>query len=230
MADLTEIKPSRYELNRASILAKAWARRRLHGVPIGRGGARAGSGRKRTKSRREIKCERADCGVVFTTLNEKQRCCSTKCSATVIQPVASLKRRTRMPRPCRLCSQPFTPKYPAKIFCSQKCATSYQRQQAWLRAPETTAALRARRRRSSEKRRALGERHEKGRTQRICERDGWICQICREPIDPSFIPWRSRSASVDHVVPLSRGGSDDDANLRAAHQGCNSRRGNRADA
>jgi 5-methylcytosine-specific restriction endonuclease McrA len=28
-------------------------------------------------------------------------------------------------------------------------------------------------------------------------------------------------------VPLSRGGTSDDANLRAAHYGCNSRRGNR---
>jgi 5-methylcytosine-specific restriction endonuclease McrA len=33
------------------------------------------------------------------------------------------------------------------------------------------------------------------------------------------------AGTVDHVVPLSKGGSDDDGNVRAAHATCNSRRG-----
>ena len=33
--------------------------------------------------------------------------------------------------------------------------------------------------------------------------------------------------SVDHIIPRSKGGTDDIANLRPAHPRCNSRRGNR---
>ena len=53
------------------------------------------------------------------------------------------------------------------------------------------------------------------------------CTLCGQPIDHDA-PARSRwSASVDHVVPRSLGGSLlDPANLRPVHYGCNSRRGN----
>lgn len=37
----------------------------------------------------------------------------------------------------------------------------------------------------------------------------------------------SRSASIDHIVPLSKGGADTKANIRLAHLGENVGRGNR---
>lgn len=53
------------------------------------------------------------------------------------------------------------------------------------------------------------------------------CALCGEPLDhtiPSGTRWAS---TVDHIVPLSLGGSlTAPKNLRAAHHGCNSRRGN----
>lgn len=51
------------------------------------------------------------------------------------------------------------------------------------------------------------------------------CHLCGEWIDPSRRwpdPW---SGSADHVQPTSLGG-DNLGELRAAHLGCNSRRGN----
>jgi hypothetical protein len=67
-----------------------------------------------------------------------------------------------------------------------------------------------------------------GRWRRICARDGWVCWICKGRIDPSKVPSRHRRApSVDHVIPVGAPDwSDDDANLRAAHYGCNATRGN----
>ena len=81
---------------------------------------------------------------------------------------------------------------------------------------------------AQQRRRALqeGAQREEWTTTDILERDGWECQIpdCRCPdgraIDPAAeYRWRG---TVDHIVPLSRGGDDVASNLRAAHQTCNS--------
>ena len=70
-----------------------------------------------------------------------------------------------------------------------------------------------------------------GKRRRIAhyERDGWCCQICGSQVDPDCDPQvGGRAPSLDHIVPRSLGGSDDDSNLRTAHRDCNARRGNRA--
>lgn len=60
----------------------------------------------------------------------------------------------------------------------------------------------------------------------ILERDRWRCGICRQRIGRSFRYPHARSASVDHIIPLSQGGSDTQWNKRAAHLGCNQSRHN----
>lgn len=64
----------------------------------------------------------------------------------------------------------------------------------------------------------------------IYDRDGWVCQICHEPVDRELDPQDRMAATLDHVVPRSLTLFPDDspANLRLAHRSCNSRRGNRA--
>ena len=62
----------------------------------------------------------------------------------------------------------------------------------------------------------------------IYERDGWTCQLCDGPVDPDAADHAER-ASLDHIVPQSRGGSHDPSNLRMAHVGCNARRRDRVD-
>lgn len=52
------------------------------------------------------------------------------------------------------------------------------------------------------------------------KRDGGLCWICEQPVGRS-------KATMDHVVPLSRGGSHSNANIRPAHKSCNSRKGAR---
>lgn len=56
----------------------------------------------------------------------------------------------------------------------------------------------------------------------VYERDGWSCQICHEDVDQHLIGTESEwRPSIDHVVPRSRGGSDEPDNLRLAHLWCN---------
>jgi hypothetical protein len=61
----------------------------------------------------------------------------------------------------------------------------------------------------------------------VFERDGWICQLCYEPIDPTIKGRKSKAASIDHVIPLALGGDDTPDNVQAAHFGCNSGKCNR---
>lgn len=62
---------------------------------------------------------------------------------------------------------------------------------------------------------------------RVIARDGWDCHLCSEPVDRRILWPDPRSASADHVVPKSLGGSDDLDNLKLAHLVCNVKRGNR---
>lgn len=63
--------------------------------------------------------------------------------------------------------------------------------------------------------------------QRIYERDGGRCGICKElvPLDV-WVP-HPLAFTIDHVIPRSEGGDDEPANLRPAHFLCNSTRGDR---
>jgi 5-methylcytosine-specific restriction endonuclease McrA len=54
------------------------------------------------------------------------------------------------------------------------------------------------------------------------------CCICGHQIDLTLDPRSPWSFTVEHTIPLSRGGSLlDPANARSAHRVCNSRKGNR---
>jgi len=62
------------------------------------------------------------------------------------------------------------------------------------------------------------------RINEIAERDDFKCYLCGEDVDMS-LPRRSKfGATIDHVIPLSRGGSDDVTNLRLTHWHCNCRK------
>lgn len=53
------------------------------------------------------------------------------------------------------------------------------------------------------------------------ERDEWICQICDDPIDTALAWPDPFSASIDHIIPLSRGGSHLYSNVQITHLRCN---------
>lgn len=74
-----------------------------------------------------------------------------------------------------------------------------------------------------------GAEAEKFKPREIFDRDGWVCGICDERVLKSLRYPDPRSASLDHVVPLSRGGAHTRANTRCSHLVCNVGRGNQFD-
>ena len=63
----------------------------------------------------------------------------------------------------------------------------------------------------------------------IFDRDEWSCGICSEPVDSSLAWPDPMSASLDHVIPVSRGGRHVRDNVQCSHLTCNLRKSNRVD-
>lgn len=101
------------------------------------------------------------------------------------------------PRICATCGREFDPGASAvRKYCGRKCARA--------------------RRGGSVNRRSWVEI--------LGERDSWACHICGQPVDRSLY-WPNRWAgSVDHRLPVSKGGTDAVENLALAHLTCNCQR------
>ena len=126
---------------------------------------------------------------------------------------------------CAWCSAPifWTAGEKRRRFCDLSCAASYGGTIRGL-DPVERANRRAAYRR---KRRAAGVVSEPYTLAEIAKRDGWCCGECRRRIIPG-IAWPDRwSATIDHIIPLSRGGNDTRANVQLCHAACNSEKGGR---
>ncbi len=55
----------------------------------------------------------------------------------------------------------------------------------------------------------------------IFERDSWMCGICGTKINKRLKWPTPRSKSIDHIIPISKGGVDAPVNLQASHLRCN---------
>lgn len=62
----------------------------------------------------------------------------------------------------------------------------------------------------------------------VVDRYGNDCSICGDVIDMRLTRPDLMSFSIDHVVPLGRGGSHTYANVAPAHLLCNMQKGDRA--
>ena len=51
------------------------------------------------------------------------------------------------------------------------------------------------------------------------------CALCGEPIDYSLPHGDPGEFTIDHIIPIARGGPDTLSNLQAAHRECNRRKG-----
>lgn len=115
---------------------------------------------------------------------------------------------TVWPRLCAWCERPFIARIKNKRSCSTECGKRLVTRRKRLRRK----GLRAQPAISLSK---------------IYRRDKGRCYLCRQHVSQRFVPPDKRSATLDHVIPLARGGEHSEANVRLAHYGCNSSKGDR---
>lgn len=66
------------------------------------------------------------------------------------------------------------------------------------------------------------------RARDVFERDGWRCYLCGRSTPEHLLKTsRGDGPTLDHVIPLSRGGTHDMANLRCCCRACNAGKSNR---
>jgi len=66
--------------------------------------------------------------------------------------------------------------------------------------------------------------------QSLVKRDGVKCNICTKRVDMSKSGLDPLGPTIDHLLPVSKGGTNDSFNLALAHRRCNTSRGNRGHA
>jgi 5-methylcytosine-specific restriction endonuclease McrA len=132
------------------------------------------------------------------------------------------------------CRSAFQPKAARQRCCSEKHGKLLYNRESRADGRQAMnagdpAKRRARLRKRTQLRRALTRTGNAEPIDRdvVGERDGWKCGICRRKVNRKLSYPHRRSASLDHVVPLSQGGAHTYANARISHLECNNLRGNR---
>lgn len=157
----------------------------------------------------ERRCQRCDVGISDRDIRSQY--CSSFCRSSAYE-----GRFVPTERACAHCGQSFTAHRRLARFCGLQC----RRTADFLRNYEAYV-IRAKIRRAT----LRGVRTEQFSHLDVFERDGWICYLCKTPVNRAAIWPDSTGPSLDHVIPLVAGGEHSMANTRCTHLGCNLSKG-----
>lgn len=135
----------------------------------------------------------------------------------------ALKRQTsgpvHGPKPlCRNCGEPLDSIH--HRYCSKpECRVAYRREYKRRNRDK----IRATRKDQKMKRRDAFVEHVD--INAIYKRDRWTCQLCGKRVNKNLNYPHPLSASLDHVIPISKGGRHMPANVQLAHWRCNVSKG-----
>ena len=167
----------------------------------------------------EQQCE--ICGKLFTK-DYFAKCCSSDCQAIATNKTIreSGKREASFKKVCVHCGNIFFVDY----FHQWAEACSIPCSDAWYakRNPDKVAAQRAKRRM-----RKAAAFIENVNPFDIFERDHWTCKLCGRKINKELKYPHPMSVSLDHIMPLAKGGTHEWDNLQASHLRCNMSKGAR---
>lgn len=111
----------------------------------------------------------------------------------------------------------------ANLFCSRECYHKSLGNNGWV--PHKT--INSTTDYGSKKRaKKYGVEVENINIKEVFERDEWVCGICNEKVDKNIPYPNSQSASLDHVIPMSKGGGHTYDNVQLSHLRCNLRKSN----
>lgn len=151
--------------------------------------------------RRCIRCD--DLFDVYTS--EKKRVCSKRCNGVKEQ------------KTCLHCGTKFN-WIANERFCTKECRIIWVENNLTQLKPKGYNHC-------TPKRRAIYSKGEYIDRRLVFERDEWTCQICHGSIDTKLRLPDLMAATLDHVIPLAKGGTHTWDNVAAAHALCNYRKG-----
>jgi hypothetical protein len=176
---------------------------------------------------------------------------------TGCRPKAAANRKRYPARDCAWCMAPFSPLRNAVHCCSATCSNALRRQLALYNAPDRShlpicLICRQPSRKSPNAKgtycdecgpswKAERDRHHVTRknharrsvlvelvtVEQLADRDGNDCHLCGDAVDMTVSGMQPYGPTIDHVVPVSKGGRTEMSNCKLAHRHCNVTRGNR---
>lgn len=146
------------------------------------------------------------CGEVITSDDVRLKYCTITCRRR-FKTQSVVGKAGPLPT-CRYCGEGFAPNNGMQVYCGKRCRIR------WHQRFSQATTLRS----EARKRGVIPE----GRFSLldVAERDGWVCALCFWFVDPEERSGRMR-ATVDHVVPLSKGGRHTWENVQLTHGCCN---------
>jgi 5-methylcytosine-specific restriction endonuclease McrA len=130
-----------------------------------------------------------------------------------IQPgIIRRKVKTLYIRKCKNCGEYINSYNPNKLYCDTYCSNML---------------------RELNKRQGQVKRFEKASAPNIVARlyykHNGLCGICKQPIDLRIKHPDMMSLSIDHIIPVSKGGTNFQKNLQPTHLICNLKKSNKID-
>ena len=163
-----------------------------------------------------LKCE--CCESLFTAKRNYSKYCSSTCRKVVEEQKRLRKEKAnkKSVRQCKICGDYFAPEYGNKrrSFCSSECKDKAEKQ--WLKAT-----------RKKRKAKIKSVAVHNITVEKLVKRDRHVCGICGQKVDGRRKSPHPKSATMDHVLPLSRGGWHEWSNVQLAHRKCNEDKSNK---
>jgi 5-methylcytosine-specific restriction endonuclease McrA len=149
----------------------------------------------------KVACQR--CATVFETDIHTKRYCSKRCKNNKDCQVSTIRQAT-----CQRCAQEFTTDRSWQLHCSPRCAHRAARDRREAAKRTNSSAVVGRVNRGA-----------------VYKRDGFTCQLCGYPTNPDVKVPDYEAPTIDHIIPLARGGSHTMDNVQTAHFLCNMLKG-----
>lgn len=130
---------------------------------------------------------------------------------------------------CRVCGKEYTA-YQKNVCCSVECKTELHRiysRKHYAKWMAQSIQFKNKVRNAEYKRKALKQKAfvEVVEIEVVFARDNGICWLCGEDVNP-LLKWPNHGyATLDHVIPLSKGGKHSYDNIKLAHMSCNCKKG-----
>lgn len=154
------------------------------------------------------------CHKVFSTTKNNKKYCSDDCSYQNVKnkAIMTAKKKRELDvvyyqKRCKECGKHFTSTRNKATFCSNECSCRFEN-----RRKETTRRSRIVKN---------GKVNWDISIERLIKRDGLKCYLCEEDVIIKVDSNHDYYPSIEHVVPVSKGGTHTWDNVRLAHRKCN---------